>query len=261
MTLAPYMPSLRSVNTSVLNKGLVEALKELPNVKALSVALRVSKDGLESLSDLQHVETLDLSRLPNDLAAFGAIPSLKKFGLLFRGGEYNLHELDSYTERESVGLRLSLDCSLSQGELEYVCRYKTIEGIQFYLGSFSCQDQQDLTYFLRPLSQLPRLQYLVWGCCGFLNAQGMDELVKLTSLHSLDMRNIHGCTDALLQRMASFSSLAYLAIRSENLTDTCIPTLQALPALKTLVLWPSHKISPDGLAQVRKTITVIEDTL
>ena len=259
MTLAPHMPRLRSVQTSVLNKGLIEALKTLPNVKELHVVDRLPRSGMESLADLQHVERLGLSTLPESLAPFGAIPNLKVLDLLLRGGQSNLHALDSYTERESVGLRLSLDCSLSQKELEYLCKYKTIEGIHFYLTAMACQDQQDYTYFLRPLSQLPRLRYLVCGCCGYLNEQSMDDLTKLTSLNVLEMRNVQGCTDTLLQRITPLSSLTYLAIDSKNLTDACLPALQVLSSLKTLVLWRSHKISPEGLAELRKTVTVLED--
>jgi hypothetical protein len=258
MTLAPHIPGLRAISTDLLNPELVSLLNDLPNVKNLEIVEHVSKKGLEHLGDLKNIETLHLGNWPRDLSPLDAMPKLKTLSFSVRLGRNDIRALDSFTRRDAVQLWLNAEETSYLRDVEYLSGLKSLQRLRFHFERFTCP-RFDCAKVFGLLAQLPSLEELNCGCSGILTTESLDTLSTMKHLKVLNMPNVDGCNDETLQYLAPLSSLEFLYLRSDTFTDACIPAIENLPSLKTLVLWPAPKFSPEGLERLRKRITVREN--
>ena len=111
---------------------------------------------------------------------------------------------------------------------------------------------------LKHLTHLKKLTYL--NLCfpdkkhgGNISDKGMDELAKITSLETLDLRATQ-ITDVGLAKLKSLPNLKELLLNGTAITDQGLVHLQEIKSLRRVNVFNCKAVTPRGMAELKKAL-------
>lgn len=144
-----------------------------------------------------------------------------------------------------------MENGLGDKALAYVGKLESLTHLTF--GDHAVTDAG-----LEHLAGLKKLTYL--NLCfpdkkhgGMISDKGMDEIAKITSLETLDLRATQ-ITDAGVARLKSLPKLKELLLNNTAITDQGLVYLQQVKSLRLVGVFNCKGVTASGIAQLRKAL-------
>lgn len=196
-------------------------LDDLKTLKELHIGGHIVKDGKNTPAHIEFPA--------DDYRHLTALPALEKLGFMENG--------------------------IGDTGLAHVGKIATLTHLTF--GDHALTDAG-----LKHLANLKKLTYL--NLCfpdtkhgGNISDKGMEELARVTSLETLDLRATQ-ISDAGLAKLKALPNLKELLLNNTAITDAGLVQLQAIPSLRIVHVFNCKAVTPKGIAALRNAIPACE---
>lgn len=217
-------------------------LKKLPTMSRSAIGPRMERDCFQKLT-VADLKTLRELHLGGHLVKDG---KLQPGHVEFPADEYR--HLIVLPALEKLGF---MENGLGDAALVHVGKLANLTHLTF-------GDHQVTDAGLKHLVNLKKLIYL--NLCfpdvkhgGTISDRGVDEIVKLASLETLDLRATQ-ITDAGVVQLQALSKLKELLLNGTAITDQGLAHLHAMKSLRLVSVFNCKNVTPKGIAELKKAL-------
>lgn len=217
-------------------------LKKMPTMSRSAIGAKPERDCFQKLT-VANLETLKEIHLGGHLIKDG---KFQKGHVELPADEYRY--LTSLPALEKLNF---MENGLSDAALIHIGKIETLTTLTF--GDHLITDAG-----LKHLANLKKLTHLnlCWPDTkngGSITDKGLDEIAKLTSLETLDLRATQ-VTDAGLGKLRSLPKLKTLELGNTPITDQGLVALQSIKSLKRVNLLNCKGVTAQGISDLKKAL-------
>jgi len=217
-------------------------LKKMPTMSGSAIGPKKERDCFQKLTALD-LDTLTELHIGGHLIKDGK----------FQPGhvEFPADEYRHLTALPSLEKLDFMENGLGDAALIHVGKIGTLTHLTF-------GDHQVTDAGLKHLANLKKLSYL--NLCfpdkahgGMISDKGLDEIARITSLETLDLRATQ-ITDVGLTKLKALPRLKDLLLNGTAITDLGLGNLHAIKSLRMVSVFNCKGVTPDGIAALRKAL-------
>ena len=278
----PGLTSLDLSSNPNLSSRVMKTICQLSDLERLTL-LQDRFDDLSSgnLSKLKNLKVLDLrgNMQVGDMTfeTLGELPNL--VALKHRSSTVSDFGVELLAESKTLKNLLLQDCDISSDAGPALAGIKTLRELEIFRcidfgseGVLALKGMPLTRLQLRGLpavkddamavfEDLPQLERLYLQELDSVSDEGLVSLANLKELLVLDLWELPQVGDPTVEVLAKLPKLKELSIRGTAVTDACVDTLLAMPALKKLTFTDNGKVTAEGRKKLKakEGLTVITD--